>query len=218
MPPPLPILLTGGTGGIGRAIARQLALSASPRFAVHILSRDAARARAAVLALPTSDGEPPANRHAYAAGDVASASLWHDLARGAVPFVSPAPGGDGDGDGDVDVDVPTPRPALLINAAGAVVKEGPFSRASEADVRAALDANLLATMWGCRHMLRALRSHAPRRGADPRAGEGGFTPSIVNVASVLARQGGDGVAAYAAAKGGVLGESVVEAWAVGAAS
>jgi NAD(P)-dependent dehydrogenase (short-subunit alcohol dehydrogenase family) len=225
MPPPLPVLLTGGTGGIGRAVAQLLARSASPRFAVHVLSRHAARARAAVLALPSSavaagDGERGREQeeegatHAYAVGDVASPAFWRGLARGDVPFVRPrrkgGGGGGGGGGGQAGGGVPAPRPALLVNAAGAV-REGPFARASEDGVRAALDANLLATVWGCRHMLRALRSHAPRRSDPvPRASCGGegapFTPSIVNVASVLARQGGDRVAAYAAAKGGVLGE------------
>jgi hypothetical protein len=89
---------------------------------------------------------------------------------------------------------------------------GSFARASEAGVRAALDANLLVTVWGCRHTLwalRALRSRAAARRSDPgrepgAEGEAGsmFTPSIVNVASVLARRGTDGVVGA-----GVLGES-----------
>ena len=218
MPPPFPVLLTGGTGGIGRAVAQLLARSASPRFAVHVLSRHAARARAAVLALPSSavaagDGERGREggegaTHAYAVGDVASPAFWRGLARGDLPFVRPRR--EGGGGGGADVGVPAPRPALLVNAAGAVVRAGPIAPAAEGDVRAGLDANHLGPLWGCRHMLRALRSHAPRRSdAVPRAGCGGegapFTPSIVNVASVLTRQGGDGVAAYAAAKGGVLG-------------
>jgi NAD(P)-dependent dehydrogenase (short-subunit alcohol dehydrogenase family) len=214
---PVPVLISGGTGGIGQAIAQLFARSTAPRFTVHMLGRDAARASAAVLALPPAAAAAPAagapatphshsHSHSYAVGDVTRAAFWRDLAARRVRFVAPARGraGDarshdaGDGhDGHGGVVVEAPRPAVLINAAG-VVREGVFVRADEGDVREVLEVNLLATMWACRYMFRALRSHAVE-GAE-------VTPSIINVSSVLAKQGGEGVAAYAAAKAGVLGE------------
>lgn len=71
-------------------------------------------------------------------------------------------------------------------------------RLDDDDVAGALDTNLRAAIWGCKHASRRMMARAGRPG-----GGGGC---IINVSSLLATKGRAGASVYAASKAGILGE------------
>lgn len=77
----------------------------------------------------------------------------------------------------------------LVNCAG-VLATGDIEHTDQASWQRMLDVNLTGAFLGCQAMLPLLRR--------------GTGPSIVNVASVVGLRGNQGMAAYAAAKGGVV--------------
>jgi NAD(P)-dependent dehydrogenase (short-subunit alcohol dehydrogenase family) len=204
------VLITGGTGGIGQAIAHRFASHPLHRFNIVVISRDVDRARKAVLNLPRRDD---LQKHSYIVGDVANLSFWERVAEALPPrhgkassivtaeritIKTPVSAKDEAAQDLAEENVLAPR--ILINAAG-FAKSKAFLRTTDDTTTSMLNVNLLATMRACRHMGKSLRSSVSKD--DPRI----VTPNIINISSVLANIGGDGVAAYATAKAGILGTS-----------
>lgn len=77
----------------------------------------------------------------------------------------------------------------LVNCAG-VLATGDIEHTPPAEWQRLLDINLTGAFLGCRAMLPLLRR--------------GIGPNVVNIASVVGLRGNPGMAAYAAAKGGVV--------------
>lgn len=182
------VYIAGGTGGIGHAIARKFA-SYPHRFRILIISRDASRAHKAVQSLVRHD---EAQTHSYVVGDVACKNFWKKLSRSCLKRSNDAESIRAMILSGSETQVPLP--SVLINAAG-FVRPSPFIRSEDADNVDQIEVNLLATMRACRYMAKPLRASKSEV----------ITPSIINVASILATLGGEGTTAYATAKAGLLG-------------
>jgi 2-deoxy-D-gluconate 3-dehydrogenase len=153
-------VVTGGTKGIGKAIALALAEAGAD---IAVVSRNPhGEIEKAVVAL--------GRRYAHHAADLTQ----RDHTRNAIPSVVEAMG-------DIDI---------LVNNAG-IIRRSPALEHPESDWDATLEIDLTAAF---------LLSQAAGR-IMLRKGKG----KIINVASVLAFQGGINVAAYIAAKHGVAG-------------
>jgi 3-oxoacyl-[acyl-carrier protein] reductase len=164
------VFITGGTGGIGHAIARKFASHPNHTFNILVISRDVSRAEVAIQGLERLHDS---QKHSYMVGDITQATFWANLVKSCA-----------------DIGPPT----ILINAAGFVITK-PFIRTEDSTNDKMINANLMATLRACRYMGKPLRG----------SGDSTITPSIINISSVLGNMGGDGVAAYAAAKAGILG-------------
>ena len=92
---------------------------------------------------------------------------------------------------------------MLVNCAG-ITQSRLFTTTPAEDVQGIIDTNLTALMLGTRFLLRHKYLSTTSRSRSEEAGKG-FTPSIINVASLLGVSGGYGAVAYAASKAGVLG-------------
>ncbi|KAF2145698.1 uncharacterized protein K452DRAFT_264950 [Aplosporella prunicola CBS 121167] len=181
-------LVTGGSRGIGKAIATQLAAHSAQ---VTLVGRSEERLRAALRDLPEEAGAGQLQQHGFVAGDISTKGFWEFLVRSLhlcettggerAPF---APG--------VDV---------LVNAAG-ITQNALLMRQSAVAIENIVQTNLMGTLWACKLMAKPmLGQHAKSKKEEPdRIG-----PSIINVSSLLAIQGGVGSAAYATSKSGVLG-------------
>ncbi len=154
-------LVTGGSRGIGAAIARRLADSGAR---LTLLGRDAARVTAMAESLP-----PAALAHAIAADVTDTESV-------AQAFASAT-----EHHGAVDI---------LVNNAGAA-ESAPLHRTSDELWRHMLEVNLTGTFLCTRAVLPQMLATGQGR--------------IVNVASTAGQRGYAYVAAYAAAKHGVIG-------------
>ena len=156
-------LITGGTSGIGRAVAERLA---SDGAEVIITGRDETRGRGVVDAIESAGGKAR-----FVAADLASFEDLTRLARDAA---------------DVDV---------LVNNAG-VAAGGPTDQTSEEAFDRTFDVNVKAPFF-------LTAATAPRMAA-----KGGG--SIINISTMAATIGMNGLAAYGASKAAV--ESLTKAW------
>ena len=156
-------LITGGTSGIGRAVAERLA---SDGAEVVITGRDETRGRGVVDAIESAGGKAR-----FVAADLASFEDLTRLARDAA---------------DVDV---------LVNNAG-VAPGGPTDRTSEEAFDLTFDVNVKAPFF-------LTAAIAPRMAA-----KGGG--SIINISTMAAAIGMNGLAAYGASKAAV--ESLTKSW------
>ena len=156
-------LITGGTSGIGRAVAERLA---SDGAEVVITGRDETRGRDVVDAIESAGGKAR-----FVAADLASFEDLTRLARDAA---------------DVDV---------LVNNAG-VSPGGPTDRTSEEAFDLTFDVNVKAPFF-------LTAAIAPRMAA-----KGGG--SIINISTMAATIGMNGLAAYGASKAAV--ESLTKSW------
>jgi NAD(P)-dependent dehydrogenase (short-subunit alcohol dehydrogenase family) len=156
-------LITGGTSGIGRAVAERLA---SEGAEVIITGRDQARGREVVEAIEADGGTAQ-----FIAADLASFADVRRLAEAA---------------GDVDV---------LVNNAG-VFPGGPTGEMTEEAFDVTFDVNVKAPFF-------LTAAIAPRMAA-----KGGG--SIINISTMAATIGMNGLAAYGASKAAV--ESLTKAW------
>ncbi|KAF2495840.1 NAD(P)-binding protein [Lophium mytilinum] len=87
---------------------------------------------------------------------------------------------------------------ILVNAAGVTLIRL-LVRSSIEDVQKVVQTNLTGSMLAVRYLLKKKLLRA-----EPRT-QGNFSPVVINLASLLAVQGGRGSVAYSASKAGVLG-------------
>ncbi|KAK1772285.1 hypothetical protein QBC33DRAFT_574920 [Phialemonium atrogriseum] len=174
-------IVTGGNQGIGFAIAKRFLGEGAN---VCLVGRNAARVDDAVRRLqpgirpPESDpGRTDAQPrlHGHVCEAISGQKDWIEL------FAK-----------HPDVDV-------LVNCAG-VSTDRLLIRLDDDDVAGALDTNLRAAIWGCKHASRRMMARAGRPGGGD--GSGGC---IINVSSLLATKGRAGASVYAASKAGILG-------------
>lgn len=176
------VLITGGSRGIGLAIAQCFAKQ-SYRCTLLSRSKDNLEAALTTLNPTTSSGL----KHQYIAGSISSPDFWSTTTFSAQ--------GLGKGDEHSKIDV-------LVNCAG-ITQSRLFTTTPTEDIQSIIDTNLTALMIGTRFLLRNkyLQSTSKSRSSE----QEGFTPSIINVSSLLGVSGGYGAVAYAASKAGVLG-------------
>jgi len=184
---PIPVLITGGSGDLARAIAHAFASHTSFPFHITLVGRKADRLKPVCASLPKL--AHPDWTHSILEGDVSRLDFWRseDLMWSDTPQ-----------DG-------TLCPAILINCAG-VVNRSLMSRLSPELLQETIDVNLMSAIWGCRifgtsRLMKIRRKMLLNGGAS----EAGFTPSIINVGSLLSTHGGAGASVYAASKAGLLG-------------
>jgi 3-oxoacyl-[acyl-carrier protein] reductase len=153
-------VVTGGAGGLGRAIGAALA-RAGARVALWDL--DAGRAAEAAAALPAAG-------HLGIACDVTDAGAVAAAAAATVAALGPV--------------------AVLVNNAGAAGPTGPAAEMS-------------AEVWRAVHALNLDSVHLVSQAFAPGMVAQGWG-RIVNIASVAAKEGNAGAAAYSSAKAGVV--------------
>jgi NAD(P)-dependent dehydrogenase (short-subunit alcohol dehydrogenase family) len=182
---PIPVLITGGSGDISKAIA--LAFCSIPKLAFHItlVGRDMERLKVARGNLPKLSH--PDWSHSIVEGDVANPEFWASQIWA-----------DNPNDGVI-------VPSILINAAG-IVHRGLLPMVAPNLIKETVDVNLMSAIWGCKLFAnRKLNRLRNKMRHDSGLSKAGYTPSIVNVGSLLSTHGGLGAAAYAASKAGLLG-------------
>ncbi|KAF2804852.1 NAD(P)-binding protein [Mytilinidion resinicola] len=175
-------LITGGSRGIGLAIAR---LFATHSCRITILSRNPDTGSEALrsLAVPTSVSSTE-SYHTSLAGDIASAGQEGFLCD--------------ETDQVLDWKADVAKVDILVNAAGVTLIRL-LVRSSIEDVQRIVQTNLTGSML----MVQTLLKKKLMRGESKRQGK--FSPVVINLASLLAVQGGRGSVAYSASKAGVLG-------------
>jgi NAD(P)-dependent dehydrogenase (short-subunit alcohol dehydrogenase family) len=237
------IVITGGSRGIGLAIAQ---LFATNNYRCTLISRSEDSLKAAIKSLqPTTQRstheQEMLGNHRYIVGDVSDPEFWtHGIAGKALMIgknsvhkkeraeertepkpdsksdVSLSPGPESEvlesdkvgqtkkaRDTIDTLDIPTDadharkRVDVLVNCAG-ITGNQLFARMERSVTKDVIDTNLTGLMMGTQYLLRykfLRRVNAKET----------YSPTIINVASLLAVQGGFGAVAYAASKAGVLG-------------
>ncbi|KAH6615150.1 hypothetical protein C7974DRAFT_403377 [Boeremia exigua] len=173
------VLITGGSRGIGLAIAQAFAKRA---YRCTLVSRSEENLKSAVSTL-----EPSSGSHRYLAGSISAPDFWsttHFKEQGL---------GKGEDASKIDV---------LVNCAG-ITQARLFTTTPAEDIQDIVDTNLTALMLGTRFLLRNKYLYTTSRSRSE--ADVDFTPSVVNVSSLLGSSGGYGAVAYAASKAGVLG-------------
>ncbi|KAK8174940.1 hypothetical protein BC567DRAFT_264453 [Phyllosticta citribraziliensis] len=208
----LSILVTGGSRGIGLAIAKQFARH--PNVNTCIIGRNETSLRTAAQSieescaspnnahLPTSSSSSsssaaataPERAHSYIVGDVTSRTFWQSLARGNLSATHTS--------GKSALADPATCD-VLVNAAG-VSKTGVFVRQTADAIDHVFQTNLVGTTWACKYMMPGMLKRARLLRHDVELGQHPGA-SIVNLSSLLGLKGGVGSAAYAASKAGVIG-------------
>ncbi|KAF2996650.1 hypothetical protein E8E13_003504 [Curvularia kusanoi] len=178
--PPRHVLITGGSRGIGLSIAQAFA---AQNYRCTLISRSEAALQTAISSLTP----PSTSAHRYIPGSISSPSFWTTT-----NFK----------ESGLDKGDPESRIDVLVNCAG-ITQSRLFTTTPEDEIRQIVDTNLTGLMLGTRFLLRNKYLHSTRRMRGEEAT--GFTPSVVNVASLLGVSGGYGAVAYAASKAGVLG-------------
>lgn len=189
-PHPRHVLITGGSRGIGLAIAR---LFAKNSYRCTLISRSEDNLKAAIATLPSLPADQL--QHGYIAGDITQgADFWTSYRNSAFP-VSPR-----------DATEHPSRIDVLVNCAG-VTQAKLFQSVSAVDAERIIATNLSAVITGTGYLMRKSYLRGPKRSRDNGVVETKQlpSPSIVNVSSLLALKGGYGATAYAASKAGLLG-------------
>jgi NAD(P)-dependent dehydrogenase (short-subunit alcohol dehydrogenase family) len=175
------VLITGGSRGIGFAIAQAFAKHS---YQCTLVSRSKDKLENAVSKLSPVDLAAP---HRYISGSITSPDFWSTT-----NFKN---NGLAKSEDSSKIDV-------LVNCAG-ITQSRLFTTTPAEDIQDIVDTNLTALMLGTRFLLRnKYLASTTRSRAD--AGSQ-YTPSIINVSSLLGVSSGHGAVAYAASKAGVLG-------------
>jgi NAD(P)-dependent dehydrogenase (short-subunit alcohol dehydrogenase family) len=187
---PRHVLITGGSRGIGLAIAQ---LFAKKAYRCTLISRSETNlktAKATLAQLPSSLQAPINDDHGYIAGDITQGThFWSSHPD--MPFGAQLPKGQSASKIDV-----------VVNCAG-ITQSSLLVKTSVEDIERIMSTNLSALMIGTKFLLRNAYIRGP---VKPSADQMQYpTPTIINVASLLGLQGGYGAVAYAASKAGVVG-------------
>lgn len=186
------VLITGGSRGIGLAIAQAFAKQS---YRCTLISRSEDNLKAALATLESSksvsasrpDSTSTSAPHRYIAGSISSPDFWNTT-----HFQKQ---GLGKGEDASKIDV-------LVNCAG-ITQSRLFTTTPAEDIQEIMDTNLTSLMLGTRFLLRNRYLHSTTKSRSE--SQDTFTPSIINVSSLLGVSGGYGAVAYAASKAGVLG-------------
>lgn len=174
-------MVTGGSRGIGLAIAQAFA---ERSYRCTLVSRSKENLETALSSLTPASSATP---HRYISGSITSPDFWSTT--------NFKDNGLAKGEDSSKIDV-------LVNCAG-ITQSRLFTTTPAEDIQVIVDTNLTALMLGTRFLLRnKYLSSTTRSRAE--AGSS-YTPSIINVSSLLGVSGGHGAVAYAASKAGVLG-------------
>ncbi|KAF2202145.1 NAD(P)-binding protein [Delitschia confertaspora ATCC 74209] len=174
-------LITGGSRGIGLSIAHHLARNS---YRITLISRTRSALETAVSSLPLISPENAFGRaanlnHAYIEGDVSLSQFWENL--------NSETGDGGVEKGTVD---------LLVNCAG-ISQNSLLVRTQPSVIENVVATNLTSVMLAVRALIKAKKFRSKDAGIG--------SPSVINLASLLAIKGGRGAVAYSASKAGVLG-------------
>jgi NAD(P)-dependent dehydrogenase (short-subunit alcohol dehydrogenase family) len=190
------VLITGGSKGIGLSIAH--AFAQTPNHRVTILSRDLTRLEKACEevwegAHRNGSQEPSVNG---VQADVTDPSIW---TRKDLKMVGAGRHPDPSGQFKLDFDV-------LVNAAG-ISHSSLLSSMSIESINKIMDTNMMGTIYASRAISKAMiRMKHRDKTWEEEYGKPDYSPSIINISSLLGLRGGRGSSVYAASKAGVLGE------------
>lgn len=194
-------LITGGSRGIGLATAQHFAAN---NFRITLLARDVTRLQTALSTLQSSHltGNEK-HRYVYCA-DICNDQFW-----------------DGQSDASFAAQMPsiesTSKVDVLVNCAG-IAQSSAFVRTNSQTINNIVRTNLTGMMMASRYLIRNKyikgaawgrskwkknQSEGGSRGAPSHEDE--FSPTIINLSSLLGLKGGQGAVVYAASKAGVLG-------------
>lgn len=204
---PRHILVTGGSRGIGLAIAQLFAKNA---YRCTLISRSEQDLKAAVSSLQplptqlsssTSEHASHQYQHGYIAGSISQGTqFWSSDPSSPFGALLPKPSRQKTPTHPSRIDV-------VVNCAG-ITQTKLFSTLDESAMENIISTNLTALMQGTKFLLRNgyLRgSSSSSSSSSSKEGKEDFNPTIINVASLLGLHGGYGAVAYAASKAGVLG-------------
>ncbi|KAF2018646.1 NAD(P)-binding protein [Aaosphaeria arxii CBS 175.79] len=188
MPTPRHALITGGSRGIGLAIAQ---LFASQGYRLTLLARNNRNLEDALSTLPTSHLSSSSPHRYIATHAITNDKFWTtsglDDTFGAQYEFEDAK--------EKNIDV-------LVNCAG-ISQSSSFVRTKGEDIKEIVDINLTAAMLATRFLLS--KRYIKGRSFKAAETEEPFSPTIINVASLLGMKGGVGAVAYAASKAGMIG-------------
>ncbi|USP74248.1 uncharacterized protein yc1106_01522 [Curvularia clavata] len=194
---PRHILVTGGSRGIGLAIAQ---LFAKNTYRCTLVSRSEQDLKVAVFSLQplstqlsTSSSQDVS--HQYIAGSISQGPrFWSSDSSSPFGAVLPKPSRQNSSTHSSRIDV-------VVNCAG-ITQTKLFSTLDESAMENIINTNLTALMQGTKFLL---RNGYLRGSSSSKQEKEDFSPTIINVASLLGLHGGYGAVAYAASKAGVLG-------------
>ncbi|CAO2650703.1 Nn.00g019950.m01.CDS01 [Neocucurbitaria sp. VM-36] len=207
---PRHVLITGGSRGIGLAIAQ---LFAKKAYRCTLISRSEDDLKAAVRTLQplpspqsengssTASSPPQSISHRYIPGDISRAShFWNTDSSRPSYFGTYLP------KAQIRQAGQSSRIDVLVNCAG-LSQAKLFTAMDNNNMDRIINTNLTSMMIGTKFLLRQGYFGSTRsfiKAADE-VEEDSNSPVIINVASLLGLQGGYGAVAYAVSKAGVLG-------------
>ncbi|KAJ4380590.1 hypothetical protein N0V86_003949 [Didymella sp. IMI 355093] len=174
------VLITGGSRGIGLAIAQAFAKES---YRCTLISRSKENLESAVSSLTPAQSAAP---HQYISGSITSPDFW--------TTTNFKDNGLAKGEDSSKIDV-------LVNCAG-ITQSRLFTTTPAEDILEIVDTNLTSLMLGTRFLLRNKYLNSTTKSRAEAGSQ--YTPSIINVSSLLGVSGGHGAVAYAASKAGVL--------------
>jgi NAD(P)-dependent dehydrogenase (short-subunit alcohol dehydrogenase family) len=174
------VLITGGSRGIGLAIAQAFAKES---YRCTLISRSTENLESAVSSLTPAQSAAP---HQYISGSITAPDFWTTT-----NFKN---NGLAKGEDSSKIDV-------LVNCAG-ITQSRLFTTTPAEDILEIVDTNLTSLMLGTRFLLRNKYLNSTTKSRAEAGSQ--YTPSIINVSSLLGVSGGHGAVAYAASKAGVL--------------
>ncbi|KAL2849562.1 hypothetical protein BJY01DRAFT_210521 [Aspergillus pseudoustus] len=210
-------MITGGSSGIGFAIADRFLQEGANRVILVGRSYDRLRSAAAQLERPALEGAPDSQLTDAASASVATRAPEEDQMQSSTRL-KPGTLIDSSGRvrlliGDVSEAASWTRELesamkpveILINAAG-ISTSNVLPRLDPDDISKVLRTNLEGSLITSRAFVRAaIRNRMKNRTGDEGLGVPAPSKCIINISSLLALKGGTGAVPYAASKAGILG-------------